>query len=165
MNVPNNENATSRATVIGAVQTPLGMLVLSALISEAILASTIFALPEAQRLIVVYLVAAMVLTFVFITVIIAWKKPDALYGRSSVNYKRFAEDAANQVFQSINPSLEDHTKTEVWDIFPGAIEVGRDSEPDEIIVLRKIISLEVRRQHQNTNGSSLASDTPAPLDD
>lgn len=155
-----------RATVVSAVQTPLGMLVLSALISEAILASTIFALDEPERLTVVYLVVAMVVGFVAVTVFVAWKKPDALYGRMSVDHKGFAEETAYQVFHSINPSLTDQQRLDVWSLLPGNIEKPKEGEREELVLLRVIISKEVLRHHQITNGNvDTVNAVPPPIDE
>ncbi|MEX0956121.1 MAG: hypothetical protein WDZ83_13020 [Rhizobiaceae bacterium] len=154
-----NMSHSDRAGIISAVSTPLGLLVLSGLLAEAIIALTVIPLPESEKLIAVYIAAGIMILIILLTMVAAFARPEALYGKRMVNYGHLAESIADDIFRGLDPYLEQESRPEAWQATVSLLSTPRDEEDvDSTKIRQKLTSSFLRR------ASILKEEVQAPVD-
>lgn len=147
MDVPTgNLPASDRTGVINAVSTPLGLLVLSGLLAEAIIALTVIPLPDEQKITAVYIAAGIMILIILLTMISAFFKPEALYGRRVASYSHLSDSIADDIFRGLDPYIEEAGRVEAWQATISLLSSPREEEDLVATKIRQsLISGFVRR--------------------
>ncbi len=153
--------ASDRTGVINAVSTPLGLLVLSGLLAEAIIALTVIPLPDDQKIMAVYIAAGIMILIILLTMISAFFKPEALYGKRVANYSHLSDSIADDIFRGVDPYLEDALRGEAWQATISLLSSPREEEDFVATKIRQgLISGFVRK----TSSHRQVEQVPVDLD-